>query len=74
MSAAAWGWVGIGVANLLGIAGLDAWLISTGRHSLTRQMHDWVFQTQWAQLIIPLAAGLLIWFIVHEIIYHPHGT
>jgi len=70
---AAWGWLIFLVGNIAWITPFDLWLHFTGRHTLTRQMHDWIFHSQNAQFIIPGAAALLIWFIVHEIIYHPHG-
>ena len=70
---AAWGWLVILLGNVLGITGYDLWLHFTGRHTLTRQMHDWVFHSQAAQFIIPGVAAFLIWFTVHEIIYHPKG-
>jgi hypothetical protein len=70
---AAWGWLLWGLGNVALIVPLDLWLHFTHRHTLTRQMHDWIYLTPAAQFIIPGAIALVAWFVVHEITYHPHG-
>lgn len=69
----AWGWFLIVVGNAAWITPYDLWLHFTHRHTLTRQMHDWIFHSWAAQFIIPGVLFLLAWFVVHEIIYHPKG-
>lgn len=69
---AAWAWLLLGIDVLAFVLGVDLWLGLTGRHTMTRQMHDWIYLTPAAQFIIPGALAVLAWFVVHEITYHPH--
>lgn len=70
---ATWAWFVLLAGNIAWIVPVDLWLHFTHRHTMTRQMHDWVYLTPAAQFIIPGAIALLAWFIVHEATYHPHG-
>lgn len=69
----AWAWLVIGIEVLASVVGYDLWAIWTGHHTLSRQMHDWVFHPSVGQFVIGGGAGLLAWFVYHIATYHPHG-
>jgi hypothetical protein len=68
-----WAWVLFGAGNAAWIAPLDLWYHFSHKTTMTAKMHTLLFHSWAAQFIVPGVAFLLIWFIVHEIIYHPHG-
>lgn len=72
MTAAA-AWYVLGGLVVGWVVPVDLWLHYTGRHTMTRQMHDWIYLTPAAQFIIPAAVALVVWFITHEVTYHPHS-
>lgn len=69
----AWGWLTIALGNLLPITGYDLWLHFTHRHTLTRQMVDWLRSPTFGPLIIAGAAFLLVLGALHFLRYHPAG-
>lgn len=69
----AWGWFAIFWGNVLPIAGFDLWLKLTHRHTLTRQMVDWLRDNTIGPFIIAGAAFLLVLGALHFLRYHPSG-
>ena len=69
----AWGWLAIALGNLLLITGFDLWLHFTHRHTLTRQMHDWIFSPSIGPFIGAGVAFLLVLGALHFLRYHPAG-
>jgi hypothetical protein len=72
MLSAGWAWVLLILGNAAWITPYDMWLHFHHKTTMTSKMHYLIFESQWAQFIIPGVAALTIWFIVHEIKYHPH--
>ena len=69
----AWGWLVIALGNLLPITAFDLWLKLTRRHTLTRQMHDWIFSPTIGPWIGASVAFLLVLGALHFLRYHPAG-
>ena len=66
----AWGWLVIALGNLLPITAFDLWLKLTHRHTLTRQMVDWLRDPSYGPLIIAGVAFLLVLGALHFLRYH----
>lgn len=70
---AGWAWILLLAGNAAWITPYDLWLHFSRKTTMTSKMHYLIFHSWAAQFIIPGVAFLLLWFIVHEIIYHPRG-
>ena len=66
----AWGWLAIALGNLALITPYDLWLKLTHRHTLTRQMHDWLFSPTIGPFIAATVAFLLVLGALHFLRYH----
>ena len=69
----AWGWGLIALSLVAVIIPYDLWLHFTHRHTLTRQMHDWLFSPTIGPFIGAGAAFLLVLGVLHFLRYHPAG-
>ena len=69
----AWGWLMIAFGNLALITPYDLWLKLTRHHTLTRQMHDWLFSRTVGPFIGATVAFLLVLGVLHFLRYHPAG-
>lgn len=70
---AAWAWLTIALGNIALIAPYDFWLHFTRRHTLTRQMHDWLFSPTIGPFIAAGVAFLLVLGALHFLRYHASG-
>ena len=73
MTSPALGWLLIAVGNIALITPYDVWLKLTGHHTLTRQMHDWLFSPTIGPFIGAGVAFLLVLGVLHFLRYHPAG-
>ena len=69
----AWGWFLIVVGNAAWITPFDLWLHFTHRHTLTRQMHDWMFSSTIGPFIFAGIAFLVVLGLTHFLRYHVKG-
>ena len=69
----AWGWGFIALGLAAVVTPYDLWLHFTHRHTLTRQMHDWLFSPTIGPFIGAGVAFLLVLGVLHFLRYHPAG-
>ena len=69
----AWGWGFIAVLLVVTVTPYDLWLHFTHRHTLTRQMHDWLFSATIGPFIGASAAFLIVLGALHFLRYHVSG-
>lgn len=69
----AWAWLLIIAGNAAWITPFDLWLHFTGRHTLTRQMHDWMFSPTIGPIVFATIAFIVVLAMTHFLRYHVHN-
>ena len=66
----AWAWLVLLLGVTAYVVAYDVWAELGHHHTLSRQMHDWLFQPTPATFILAGLAGLLVGLMVHFIRVH----
>jgi hypothetical protein len=69
----AWAWLALLLGVTAYVVAYDVWAKLGRHHTLSRQMHDWLFQPNAATFILAGLAAVLVGLLVHFIRYHAGG-